>query len=526
MLIKPGVNAAGFRVAVKDYTEASVIGELAANSYDADATTVLVLLDTNKNVLHVLDDGGGFSAEAFKSIATLGGGDKLESNFSKGTRHYLGSYGMGLKSTLNIANRIEVRSYSEQRAFRIELDWSRLEEALKANFEGYPHDDELRGNAQATGTIVRLNLKNPTTKDQLEDFGVALGDLPSDKGNFLCYFGLSSELGQDYADLPKLLTNLRKVAKSLASKNKLFLAGTSTLSDLEECEIGELTDRQDPAVKARFYFAGFDGDKVRSLKPSVRGIYVRIHGRLLKQDFASQEYTYNISKWIMFTQGLRVEIEVDWLRDQITLSREGLRFSNQKLASEFKAVLYRLISRFIQPYLKTIAKKKERAGDRLAKQRRELVARRLAKGNDHMIRLPQLGFSFRPETDGELGLLLAQGPIMSRVNKNFQLLDFNDKAPFDAIIWDRAKMQQINTEFEPTLMEFLTHREKDDVRLVIVWTTGKWRVGSRKKGRGGHFELNNVVPSKKGHFQLLEFASMGGKKPRKAYQVIALEELV
>jgi len=527
MIIKPGVTADGFRTALKDYTEDAVVEELAANSYDADARAVVVLLDTKKNQLFVIDDGGGFTTEAFQKIATLGGGDKKEVPFSKSKRHYLGSYGMGLKSSLNIANKIEVRSFSEEGQFKVEIDWSKLEEALEPSFEGYPHEQKpSKQDGQANGTIIKLVLKNPTSKDQLEKFGDVLGNLPSESGGFVCYFGLYDDVATSFSDMPASLKSLASTAKSLATKNKLFMAGKSVLADLEDCEIEELKDKQDPSVKAKFYFAGFDGDKVKSLKPSVRGVYVRIHGRLLKQDFATQEYTYNISKWIMFTQGLRVELDIDWLRDQITLSREGLRFSNQKLESEFKSVVYRLVSRFIQPFLKKLAKKKAKASDRLARQRQELVERRLKKGSDQLLGIEGLGFGFRPETDGELALLVSQREVMDLISKDFELVDYNDKAPFDAIVWDSAKRDQICTEFEPTLMEFLEHREKDDITLIITWTTGKWRVGSRKKGRGGAFELVNVVPERKGHYKLLEYASSTSKKPRKDYQVVVLESLV
>jgi hypothetical protein len=228
----------------------------------------------------------------------------------------------------------------------------------------------------------------------------------------------------------------------------------------------------------------------------------------------------------MFAQGLRIELEIDWLRDQITLSREGLRFSNQKLEEEFKGVISRLVLRFIQPHLKRIEQKREKEGGRLAKQRSELVERRAGKSSDLLLKTPNLGFCYKPETDGELALLLAQKEVMAVVNKDFQLLDYNDKAPFDAIIWDSAKLRQIKTEFEPTLIEFLDHREKDGIELIIVWTNGKWRVGSKKKGKGGAFELVNATPVKRGHYRLHEFASMNGKKPRYDYQVIVLEDLL
>jgi hypothetical protein len=208
------------------------------------------------------------------------------------------------------------------------------------------------------------------------------------------------------------------------------------------------------------------------------------------------------------------------------LSREGLRFSNEKLEADFKGVLYRLISRFIQPHLKKIEEKRERAGGRQAQQRKQLVERRLTKRTDLALGISGCGFAFKPESDGELALLLSQKEVMARVNKDFRLMDYNEKAPFDAIIWDEGEKKQINTEFEPTLMEFLNHKGKEDIELIIVWSTGKWRVGAKKRGSGGAFELANTTPAKKGWFRLLEYSGMGTKKPRRDYRVIALDELI
>src|SRR6266446_1765796 len=103
MLIKPGITSDGFRTAVRDYTEPTVVEELAANSYDADASTVVVLLDADQGLLYIYDDGIGFTKDSFSGIATLGSGNKKDIPYSQGHRHYLGSYGYGLKSTLNVA---------------------------------------------------------------------------------------------------------------------------------------------------------------------------------------------------------------------------------------------------------------------------------------------------------------------------------------------------------------------------------------------------------------------------------------
>jgi hypothetical protein len=72
MQIKAGIDASGYRTAVRDYTEPTVLEELAANSYDADATACVVLLDTSKGLLHVLDDGLGFSEDAIKDSELFG----------------------------------------------------------------------------------------------------------------------------------------------------------------------------------------------------------------------------------------------------------------------------------------------------------------------------------------------------------------------------------------------------------------------------------------------------------------------
>lgn len=396
VLIKPGITADGFKTAVRDYTETSVVEELAANSYDADATTVLVLLDGDRGLLSIYDDGIGFTGEAFHGIATLGAGNKRDIPFSQTQRHYLGSYGYGLKSTLNIATKVEIESFSETEHLHATIDWNQLYEALKPDFEGFPCDVTAQVN-KFHGTRIKLRLKNPTTKAHLDRFGEALSNLPSDEGRFRCYYAL---YGDVIGSLPKnpaaLFNRLKDIVAKLSAKNIVHVAGTSSLEDLSSCSIVDLTDKQDPTAKARIYFTGFQDDKVKQLKPGLRGIYVRIHNRLLKQSFTDSKFTYNISKWKKFESGVRIEFSIDWLRDQITLSREGIRFSNEKLESDFKSILTRTISAFIQPQLKTLQKKHAKILDKKTKQRIELAKKRVAQSKDIMIPGLSGGFVFSP----------------------------------------------------------------------------------------------------------------------------------
>lgn len=525
MQIKAGIDASGYRTAVRDYTEPTVLEELAANSYDADAKTCIVLLDTSKGLLHVLDDGIGFSEDAVKELAILGGGSKQGTPFSAGHRHYLGSYGYGLKSTLNISDRVRLDTVSEDGKFSGTLDWSKLDDALRPNFNGFSFEHSPR-TKEHTGTHLTIKLKSPPSKDQLERFAGVLANLPSDGGKFQCFVGASDEVVKHAPELLNEFGRLELTAKRLEKKKCLTLAYTSVQSDLDECEVFELADKIDPKVTAKIFFAGMKGGQVNQLKRGLRGIYVRIHGRLLKQSFTESTFTYNISKWKKFESGLRVELSVDWLRDQITLSREGIRFANPKLEQEFRGILSRCVSRFIQPQLKKLEAKGAKTTQKRQNQRLELAKKRSERDPSILVSGIKTGFVFRPETDGELALLLAHGEIMKMINPNYSIIDYNDQAPFDCVFYDRSTLTMVNVELEPTLIEWLTHRDTSAVELIVVWSLGKWRMGAKKKALSGHHKLVSDEPESQGRYRLLEFATEKSKNPRKSYKVIALDELL
>lgn len=526
LIIKAGIDASGYRTAVRDYTEPSVVEELAANSYDADSTTCVVLLDTAKGQLHVIDDGIGFSQEAIESIGILGAGSKTAIPYSKGKRHYLGSYGYGLKSSLNIAERVSVRSVSEDGEFAGILDWSKLEDALRPDFPGFNFAHTKRKSKQASGTHITLSLKSPPSVDQLQELADVLANLPNDGGKFLCCVGKYDDFLHRIGALDNF-AKIKPVAQKLANKRTLTVAESSRQVDLHACDRQELLDKQDHKVRATFFFAGIDHGKVKQLKRGLRGIYVRIHGRLLKQSFTDSKFTYNISRWKKFESGLRVEISVDWLRDQISLSREGVRFGNAKLEEDFKSLLARLVGRFIQPQLKKLEQKAAKEAARKGEQRLELANKRVKREKSILVPGLTSGFPYRPETDGELVLILAQAQILKCISPSLSIIDYNDKAPYDCVLYDKSTRKFVNAELEPTLVEWLEHKETDDVEMIITWTLGKWRIGAKKRGAGGLYKLvDDGAIKKHGRYKLLEYAGDKSKTPRSDYKVIVLDEIV
>jgi len=525
--IKPSINPTGYRTAIKDYSEQSIIEEIAANSYDAYASTAIILLDDIANKLYVLDDGNGFDENAIKEMLTLGGGGKLYAD--PGERAYLGSYGYGLKAVIKIAKHIEIETCSKKdnKKYAAKIDESLFDRMMEKDSPGYDYDESDRPQELSKGTIITLSLKTPTTKKELDEFGIGLGNLPTDNGKFNCYYGFYRDAKDSIPAFFKNFTGLDEIAKKLLSSDKIKLASNVFDSELSDCEQKIIHDTDETSVSAKIYFAGMQGNKPKNLKESLRGVYVRVNDRLLKSNFSNDKYTGGISKYIMFKSAMRAEFSIDWLRSEITLSRDGIKFTNEKLEADFKKIVGRLISRFIKPKLLALEKSKEKAGNKKFKQRMELANKRVSKNKDAIIKGANSGFVFKPDTDAELAILIAQDYIMNKINKSYKLIDYNDKEPFDCMIYDESRTEFIQTELEPTLMEFLEHRNKAEVQLIITWTLGKWRLGAAKNsGKGGFFELIQLPNSLKGNYRILEFASESSPKPRKHYEVIVVEDLL
>ena len=526
MQIKPGITADGFRTAVQDYTVSTVIEELGANAYDADSKACLVILDSLNLKLYVLDDGIGFSGDALQTIVVLGGGDKRDVQVSKAKRHYLGSFGYGLKSTLNVASKMTIEYVSTDGHYKAEIDWNKLDRALDPQFHGFPVKKISTKGKKKTGTLITLNLRSPKTKKDLDDFGKALSNLPTDAGKFKCFFGDRASIEKSMKISLSSLGKLRATCARINRNGKISLATTTRESDLQDCDIYEWQDEEYPGVSIKIYFAGWNGDNVKHLKKRLRGVYVRIHGRLLKQNFEGA-LTYNVSKWMKFTSGVRVELSVPWLRDQITLSREGLRFSNEKIEFDFRKLIERSLSSFIQPQLKKLEKKKARIRKKKQSQRMELARKRARSARGITVKGLKSGFNFIPECDAELALLVAQSSIVKRIKSGYRLIDYNDQAPFDCIFWDSRRSEFVNVELEPDLMAFLGHKDRSGIELIITWTLGKWRVGSRKKSKKGELKLiSEKGAGRNGRYKLLEYPSSRSKAPRQTYQVVVLEELI
>lgn len=525
--IKPSINPKGYRTSIREYSEVSIIEEIAANSYDAYASTFLLLLDDVNNKLYMYDDGIGFNNNAMKDMFTLGGGKKEELFAKSGTRVYLGSFGFGFKAIIAIANEITFISCSKEdnKKYTTKCDFSEFDKMMEQNEEGYDYGEEDRDNQNSHGTIIILDLKKPTSKNELDQYIKNLTRLPNDNGKFNCYSGFLALVKNEVLPFHSDFTGLSEICKKLQENDKIDIVSNLLDSELSDCDPYIVTDKENNA-SGTIFFAGMQGDKPRNLKDSLRGVFVRINGRLLKSNFSNDEYTGGITKYIQFKSGMRCELNIDWLRSEISLSRTGIKFNNPQLEVLFKKTVGRLVSKFTVPEYAKLAKVKEKAGDKKFKQRLELAKKRRSKTADVVIKQVRNGFNFKPESDAEVAILIAQEQVMKLINPSYKLIDYNDKEGFDCMLWDESRDEPIYTELEPTLIEFLEHKRKNNIQLIIVWTLGKWRVGATMKAREGWFKLNQQDINIKGNYRLVLYPGEESTKAKLSIPVIVLEEIL
>ena len=105
----------------------SVIAELVANSYDADAKNVWITVDTETNTLSVEDDGKGMTASDINNSFLNIGYDKREGNNTTDSgRKIMGRKGIGKLAAFSLTNQVIVVSSKENKTCGCILDFKRI----------------------------------------------------------------------------------------------------------------------------------------------------------------------------------------------------------------------------------------------------------------------------------------------------------------------------------------------------------------------------------------------------------------
>ena len=153
----------------------AVLSEAVANAWDADATTVEIMIDKDNQVITITDDGLGMDQDDFnKKFLTVGyrrrSGGKTKT--PRHRRHVMGRKGIGKLSLFSIADRIEVQSRKRNARLRnvgdpqgLVLDTKEIRERIDQGRPIHPTPVPKAGLTVTKGTTITLmSLKSHATE--------------------------------------------------------------------------------------------------------------------------------------------------------------------------------------------------------------------------------------------------------------------------------------------------------------------------------------------------------------------------
>lgn len=144
-------------------TAPSVLTELVANSWDADATRVSVAIDVANNTLTVEDDGHGMDRrslqERFLSVGYSRRDYTQSDHTVSGARRVMGRKGIGKLAMFSIARRVEVTTQAQgQSAIKFAVDVDALEQKAKDDQPYFPEEyEDVGGLPSGSGTRIVLS---------------------------------------------------------------------------------------------------------------------------------------------------------------------------------------------------------------------------------------------------------------------------------------------------------------------------------------------------------------------------------
>lgn len=149
------------------YTQSlDLIRELVANAYDADATTVKIIV--GEDTIVVEDNGIGMDKDGLRQYFTIGSNFKKQNPIShKLKRVKIGEFGIGKFAVLSICDRFEIYTRSQNYAATLIFDREDFEQRNDWNIPLIEHIIET----QTTGTRVSLfRIKKPISLFDIERY--------------------------------------------------------------------------------------------------------------------------------------------------------------------------------------------------------------------------------------------------------------------------------------------------------------------------------------------------------------------
>jgi hypothetical protein len=345
----------------------SIVTEIVANAWDADAKKVTIKVDSTKEEIVVEDDGHGMDNEEVTTKFLNVGYSRRDKESTKnksrsGKRAVMGRKGIGKLAMLSLARQITIVTKSEKagsEAIAFKFDVAKLLEDIKAGNEydilsvDVPTDfkaehgtriilENLNTFINKTETFLRPRLaRRFAVLDDTEEFKVELNDreiTPDDRGyykdiQFLWSFDEATTV------------RVKKYAKNIATIKGDDGAGGEILNEcVQEVpnELNLLLAAEPTKLSIRGFIATVDKPaKLGKDDESINQISIFANGRVFQVDVLNE-----IGDARHFNQYIVGEVHADFLdddnTDRATASRESVKHNDPKymsLTGHLKTVL-------------------------------------------------------------------------------------------------------------------------------------------------------------------------------------------
>ncbi len=476
------------------YRPENVLVEIAANSYDADASEVRITSSGENQKIQIMDNGCGMDEDDLKILTTIAKSKKKEFVEKKiltpkYNRQYLGSFGIGIISFLSLGNKITIftkktdgKTLCIEICRKLDANGTTIDipiTAVQTNEEFKMH--LINGRETETGTTIEIENTKLDLSATFKIIKYKLSNLPLSQ-NFKIHLN-NSEIKKD--DYPN---------NTWESKKYLI-----TLEDIDPNYISN--------VDLHVYYNQDNPNE--TIDVFKRGIFLRVHGRVIEHNLY-QRFRANLTSPGSVDSRITGFVEADFLFSKIQANRED--FFDDKIIDRICDQLQPEVQNLINDFLLIKNLVSEEAYLNAFNRQRDLAIERIKNIHSDLERLG-MKFRFTPEYEQEVVIIISE--LCHRNLLDFEIISTSGGSHIDCLVqWNISQNRRMpdfvgHLEIETCLHKFFIHQH--DYRTkpeIICWDIDEeafTREASKyRKNRPESIEsieLNDPSDTDKKHFK-------------------------